>query len=54
MKINISTTTVHKPLPPNSSSDDNNNPWEHDTSRQERDHIISNEEFDTELDLELD
>lgn len=36
------------------NSDNNNNPWEHDTSRQERDHIIYNDELDTVSDLELD
>ena len=54
MKTNITNPILHKPLPQTSSSDDNNAPWEHDTSRQERDHVISDEEVDTELDLELD
>ena len=35
-----------------SSSDDNNAPWEHDTTRQERDHVIIDEKLDTELDLD--
>ena len=41
-----------KPLPQASSSDDNNAPWEHDTTRQERDHVIIDEKLDTELDLD--
>lgn len=40
MKINIPNTVPSKPLPQASSSDDNNAPWEHDTTRQERDHVI--------------
>ncbi len=43
MKINISNTVPSKPLPQASSSDDNNAPWEHDTTRQERDHVIIDE-----------
>ena len=35
-----------------SSSDDNIAPWEHDTTRQERDHVIIDEKLDTELDLD--
>ena len=53
MKINIPNTVPSKPLPLVSSSDDDNNaPWEHDTTRQERDHVIIDEELDTELDLD--
>ena len=51
MKINIPNTVPSKPLPQASSSDDNNAPWEHDTTRQERDHVIIDEKLDTELDL---
>ena len=50
--INIPNTVPSKPLPQASSSDDNNAPWEHDTTRQERDHVIIDEELDTELDLD--
>ena len=52
MKINIPNTVPLKPLPQASSSDDNNAPWEHDTTRQERDHVIIDEELDTGLDLD--
>ena len=51
MNINIPNTVPSKPLPQASSSDDNNAPWEHDTTRQERDHVIIDEKLDTELDL---
>lgn len=53
MKTNEINPNLHKTLP-QTSSDDNNNPWEHDTSRQERDHVIYNDELDTVPDLELD
>ena len=53
MKTNEINPNLHKTLS-QTSSDDNNNPWEHDTSRQERDHVIYNDELDTVPDLELD
>lgn len=53
MKTNEINPNLHKTLP-QTSSDDSNNPWEHDTSRQERDHIVYNDELDTVPDLELD
>ena len=52
MKINIPNTVPSKPFPQASSSDDNTAPWEHDTSRQERYHVIIVEKLDTDLDLD--
>ncbi len=49
MKTNIPIT-----VPPKTStttSDDNNSAWEHDTTRQERDHL---EEIETDNDLDME
>ncbi len=52
--MKMDNTLPPKPLPQASSSDDDNSPWEHGTTRPERDNVTIIEELDTDTEHDLE